>query len=49
MKKPEEHEITSDDPEEEIRIIEEEFLKLYLTDENFKHCFGEEIFELPPI
>jgi len=40
--------IDMDDPED-VKIIEEEFKKLYDSDENFRQSFGEEAFELAPI
>lgn len=44
----EETEINLEDPED-VKIIEEEFKKLYASDDNFRQCFGEEAFELPPL
>lgn len=33
----------------DVKIIEDEFLKLYQQDEQFRTNFGEEAFELEPI
>uniref|UniRef100_A0A7S3MYC2 Uncharacterized protein n=1 Tax=Strombidium inclinatum TaxID=197538 RepID=A0A7S3MYC2_9SPIT len=44
----EETEINLDDPED-VKIIEEEFKKLFDRDENFRKSFGEEAFDLAPI
>lgn len=40
--------IDLDDPED-VKIIEQEFRKLYEKDEDFKNNFGEEAFELQPL
>ena len=40
--------IDLDDPED-VKIIEEEFQKLYENDEQFRTNFGEEAFELLPV
>ena len=44
----EEVDIDLEDPED-IKIIEQEFQKLYDNDENFRNSFGEEAFELGPV
>ena len=33
----------------DVKIIEDEFLKLYQQDDPFRNNFGEEAFELEPI
>ena len=33
----------------DVKIIEQEFMKLYQQDEQFRTNFGEEAFELEPI
>ena len=44
----EEMDIDLENPED-VKIIENEFQKLYENEEKFKNDFGEEMFELSPL